>query len=206
MKLYTYDSAPNPQRLHIFMQQKDIALKTFQIDMMSGQQLSDDYKEINPLGTLPALQLDDGELLTEVIGICCYLEALHPDRPMMGTTALDKAQVISWDHRVFVEGLSSIAEVLRNRSKGFAGRAMPGPMNIEQIEALVPRGLQRVNGFFTTLNEHLAGRQFMVGDSLTLVDVDVLVYVDFAKWIKQCVPEECADLQAYYERISELLN
>jgi glutathione S-transferase len=206
MKLYTYDPAPNPQRVNMFMQQKGIQIESEQIDMMTAQQLTDDYKRVNPLATLPALQLNDGELLTEVIGICCYLEVLYPDKPMMGTTALEKAQVISWDHRVFVEGLSSIADALRNRSKGFAGRAMPGPMNIEQIEALVPRGLQRVNGFFTVLNEHLAGRQFMVGDSLTLADIDVLIYVDFAKWIKQGVPEECKDLQAYYHRISELLN
>ena len=206
MKLYTYDPAPNPQRVNMFMQQKGIQIESEQIDMMTAQQLTDDYKRVNPLATLPALQLNDGELLTEVIGICCYLEVLYPDKPMMGTTALEKAQVISWDHRVFVEGLSSIADTLRTRSKGFAGRAMPGPMNIEQIEALVPRGLQRVNGFFTVLNEHLAGRQFMVGDSLTLADIDVLIYVDFAKWIKQGVPEECKDLQAYYDRISELLN
>lgn len=206
MKLYTYDPAPNPQRVNMFMQQKGIQIESEQIDMMTAQQLTDDYKAVNPLGTLPALQLDDGELLTEVIGICCYLELLYPDIPMLGTTALEKAQVISWDHRVFVEGLSSIADALRNRSKAFAGRAMPGPMNIEQIEALVPRGLQRVNGFFTVLNEHLVGRQFMVGDSLTLADIDVLIYVDFAKWIKQGVPEDCKDLQAYYDRISELLN
>ena len=206
MKLYTYDPAPNPQRVNMFMQQKGIQIESEQIDMMTAQQLTDDYKAVNPLGTLPALQLDDGELLTEVIGICCYLELLYPDIPMLGTTALEKAQVISWDHRVFVEGLSSIADALRNRSKAFAGRAMPGPMNIEQIEALVPRGLQRVNGFFTVLNEHLVGRQFMVGDSLTLADIDVLIYIDFAKWIKQGVPEDCKDLQAYYDRISELLN
>jgi glutathione S-transferase len=206
MKLYTYDPAPNPQRLNMFMQQKGIALETLQIDMMSGQQLSVDYKQINPLATLPALQLAEGELLTEVIGICCYLEALYPAKPMMGITALDRAQVISWDHRVFVEGLSSIAEALRNRSKGFTDRAMPGPMNIEQIEALVPRGVKRVNGFFTVLNEHLAGCQFMVSDRLTLADIDVLVFVDFAKWIKQDIPKDCKDLQAYHHRISELLN
>jgi glutathione S-transferase len=206
MKLYTYDSAPNPQRLKMFMQQKGIEVESQQIDMMTAQQLTAEYRSINPLGTLPALQLADGELLTEVIGICCYLEVLYPDKPMLGTTALEKAQVISWDHRVFCEGLSSIADALRNRSKAFASRAMPGPMDIEQIEALVPRGLQRVNGFFVALNEHLAGRQFMVGDSLTLADIDVLIYVDFAKWIKQGVPEDCKELQAYYERISALLN
>ena len=95
MKLYTYDPAPNPRRLALFMQYKGIEIETVQVDMMKAEQLAEEYRQINPQCTVPALQLDDGNVLCEVIGICMYLEGLYPDKPLLGSTALEKAQVIS---------------------------------------------------------------------------------------------------------------
>ena len=60
MKLYTFDPAPNPRRLTLFMQYKGIEIETQQIDMMAGEQLGDDFRKINPECTVPALVLDDG--------------------------------------------------------------------------------------------------------------------------------------------------
>ncbi|MDH3993817.1 MAG: glutathione S-transferase N-terminal domain-containing protein, partial [Gammaproteobacteria bacterium] len=82
MKLYTYDPAPNPRRLALFMQHKGIEIESQQIDMMSAEQLGDDYLAINPEATVPALVLDDGSVLTEVVGICTYLEELYPEKPL----------------------------------------------------------------------------------------------------------------------------
>ena len=59
MKLYTYDPAPNPKRLQMFIDYKGIDIDTVQVDMMKQEQLGEDYKSINPLGTVPALVLDD---------------------------------------------------------------------------------------------------------------------------------------------------
>ena len=41
MKIYTYEGAPNPRRLAMFMKYKGIAIDTELVDMMNGQQLSD---------------------------------------------------------------------------------------------------------------------------------------------------------------------
>ena len=114
MKLYTFDPAPNPKRLALFMQYKGIEIETQQIDMMAGEQLGDDFRKINPECTVPALMLDDGTVLTEVVGICAYLEELYPDKPLMGSTALEKALVISWDHKLFLGVMMAIASMLRN--------------------------------------------------------------------------------------------
>ena len=47
MKLYTFDPAPNPRRLALFMQYKGIEIETQQIDLMAGEQFSDDYRKLN---------------------------------------------------------------------------------------------------------------------------------------------------------------
>ena len=60
MKLYTFDPAPNPARLHMFMQYKGITLDTVQIDLGAEEQLGKAYRAIVPEATVPALVLDDG--------------------------------------------------------------------------------------------------------------------------------------------------
>ena len=131
MHLYNYDSAPNPRRLVLFLAYKGIELPTTQIDMRANQHRGEEFLRINSHGTLPALQTDEGELLTEVVGICDYLESLYPEKPLMGEGAMQRALVLSWDHRIYVSIIEAFAEMLRNSSPAFAHRAMPGPIDIE---------------------------------------------------------------------------
>ena len=86
MKLYTFDAAPNPARLKLFMDFKQIELDTIQIDLGAYEQLSDAYQAIVPEATVPALVLDDGTVLSAVIAIVHYLDERFPDKPLLGRT------------------------------------------------------------------------------------------------------------------------
>ena len=206
MKLYTFDPAPSPRRLTLFMQYKGIEIDTQQIDMMAAEHLGDDFREINPEGTVPTLVLDDGTVLTEVVGICTYLEELYPDRPLMGTTALEKAQVISWVHKLFAGMTMSIAAMLRENSEGFRDRALPGSLNVPQIPELAERGLLQLQHILPILDAHLATSTWLAGDNFTFADIDLLVIVGFMAWVKQSGPEECTHLKAWYERAAAELT
>lgn len=201
MKLFTFPPAPNPRRLAIFMAEKNIALETHVIDLMAREQLSPQFLDINPSGTVPALQLDGGVCLTEVIGMYAYLEELFPDRPLLGQDALSRAQILSWDHRCFIDGFLGVAEVLRNGNKAFDGRALPGPVGYEQIPALVERGRKRIQSFYRVLNGHLQGREFMVGNDFSVADISAWVFVEFSGWVKEEVPGECDSLLHWCEHI-----
>ena len=74
MKLYDSKSAPNPRRTRIFLAEKGIALPTEQVDIVSMQHKTPEYTAINPLQRMPALVLDDGTIITELIAICRYFE------------------------------------------------------------------------------------------------------------------------------------
>ena len=200
MKLFTYDSAPNPRRVGLFMKYKGIDIDSQQVDMAKGEQLTEHWRQINPSCTLPALQLDDGTLLTEVIGICTYLEGLYPDKPLLGTTPLEKAQVISWDHNLFVSVMTAIASILRNKSEAFRNRGLPGPQDLPQIPELVERGKLQLGFLIPQLDAHLATSKWMAGDNFTFADIDLLIAVDFLAWVKESVPEDCIHLKAWYER------
>ncbi len=201
MKLYDFKPAPNPMRLNLFMAEKGIEIPAQQIDMMTGEHLSDAYRAINPEMTLPALILDDGTLLTEVIGMFSYLESEYPENPLMGKTSTEKALVLGWDHRCYIEGLGGVADILRNSSKAFKGRALPGSVHVPQIPELIERGKVRVPAFFNLLNQHLEGRNFMVGDSFTAADISAFVFVHFCSWVKIGIPENCTNVQAWFDHI-----
>lgn len=203
MKVYTYDAAPNPQRLATFLKLKGIEVETQQIDMASREQLSDEYRQINPAGTVPALVLDDGTVLSEVIGMYTYLEELHPEPPLMGYTPLERALVVSWCHRL-ASGLTlGIASVFRNRSKGFRDRGLPGPLNLPQIPDLVERGQMQIDFFLPLLDAHLANSTWLAGDNFSVADIDLYVTIGFLSWIKKPVPEDCTNLLAWHERAGE---
>ncbi len=205
MHLYTFSSAPNPRRLALFLSYKNIDLATTEIDMRGGEHLGESFRAVNPHGTVPALITDEGITLTEVIGICAYLEAKFPDRPLLGEDALERALVLSWDHRVFVSVLEAFAEILRNRSPAFAHRALPGPIAVEQIPELVERGRNRYRASLGLIDRELDGRPFLCGDHFTLADISLLVAIETGSWVKETLPEDCTTLQAWMQRCHEVL-
>ena len=205
MKLYTYDAAPNPRRLNLFLGYKGIQLPSQQIDLREGQQFSAEYRAINPRCTVPALQLDDGTVLCDAIAICWYLESRFPQKPLFGADPMSQAQVLSWDAYIFSDAFLPVADALRNRSTAFRNRAVPGPGQVAQIPELEPRGRQRVQLFWQALDDYLDGREFLVGQGVTLADIDAFVVVDFAGWIKERMPESRLRLQAWYQRIRALM-
>lgn len=206
MKLYTYDPAPNPRRLQMLLDYKGIEIETVQIDLLQQEQFSEAFRKVNPMCTVPALVLDDGTVLTEVIGACIYLEETFPERPLLGTTSLEKAQVISWDHRLFNSVFHAIAEVFRNGNPAFAGRALPGPLEIAQLPQLVDRGQQRLEAAWRMVDRALAKSPFLAGEHFSFADIDLLACVDFARWIKTSVPEECSHIQAWLPRARAALE
>lgn len=206
MQLYTFDPAPNPRRLQMFIDYKGIDIETTQVDMMAKAQLAEEFRRVNPACTVPALVLDDGTVLSEVIGACMYLEAQYPERPLLGTSALERAQVISWDHRLFMGVFMAIAEILRNSSPGFVDRALPGPMNVPQIPELAERGKMRLAPALRSVDTVLADQPFVAGDHVSLADIDLLVATDFAGWVKESVPEDCANILAWQPRAREALG
>ena len=182
--LYDCATAPSPRRARLLLAAKGIAYETVEIDLRSGEQLGEAFRQINPQCTVPALRTEEGQVLTDNASIAAYLEARYPEIPMMGKTPADKAEIASWHWRCEFEGLMSIAEVLRNTSPAMANRALPGPVDYAQIPQLGERGLARLKQFMVTLNARLENCDFVAADQFSLADITALVAVDFARIVK----------------------
>lgn len=201
IKLYDCTPAPSPRRTRIFLAEKGIEYENIQVDLGKQEQLSPEFRKINPGCTVPALITEDGQTLTENAGIAAYLEAVYPEPPLLGTTPSEKANIASWNWRVEMLGLMSCAEALRNSSPRMKDRALTGPKNVAQIPALAERGLMKLGWFMKTLNRQLSAHEFVAGDSYSVADITATVTVDFAAWVKVFPEDDHTALKAWHERM-----
>jgi glutathione S-transferase len=192
--LYDCATAPSPRRARILLAEKGVPHETVAIDLRSGEQMGEAFRRINPQCTVPALRTEEGVVLADNAAIAAYLEAAYPEPALLGRTPLEKAEVASWNWRAEFEGLLAVAEALRNGSPAMANRALPGPRDYPQIPELAQRGLQRIQDFFATLDERLAGREFLATDRFSIADITAVVAVDFARVVKLKPGEQHANL------------
>jgi len=203
MKLYDYASAPSPRRVRIFMAEKGITVPTVQIDLASGEQFSAAYRAVNPRCVVPALVLDDGTVLGEVLAIWHYLEGLHPNPPLMGTSPKGKALIAMWERRMELDGYVPAAEAFRNSASAFAGHAVAGPRKYPQIPELADRGKARTLDYIRDLDARLSSSAFVSGDAFSAADITALVTVEFAAAdVGLAIPEELGALRRWHATVS----
>ena len=203
MKFYDCSTAPSPRRVRIFMAEKGLEIPTVQVDLRNNEQLSAEFRKLNPWCTVPVLVLDDGTAISEVGAVCRYLEEIRPEPPLLGVDAADRGVVAMWDHRCEMDGVLAASEAFRNASKGLADRATTGPANVPQIPELAARGRSRLARFFETLDRRLAESAYIAGDRFTIADITAQVTVDFAGWIKLTLPERLPHIRRWYGDVSQ---
>lgn len=203
LTFYDCTTAPSPRRARIVLAEKGIAHEVRQVDLAKGEQLSAEFRAINPACTVPALVLEDGAVLTDNAGIAAWAEAVQPDPPLLGTTPLEKAQVASWNSRIEGECFMAIAEVLRNTARGMKDRALPGPVNYAQIPELAERGRARLLDFLDRFERHMQGRDWVATDRFSLADITAGVALDFAGWVKVDVNEGRPAVAAWRAKLAE---
>jgi glutathione S-transferase len=196
MKLYDGGRAPNPRRVKVFLAEKGLTVPLEQVDLGALAHKKPEYTAINPLQRVPALELDDGTILTESMAICRYFEALHPEPRLFGQGAKDEAMVEMWQRRVEFHLLVPISQVFRH-----AHPAMK-EMEVPQLPAWADSNKPRVTEFLEILDRELKDRRFVAGDRYTVADITGLVCIDFMKPAKLAVPESLSNLKRWHAEVS----
>ncbi|UZK69230.1 glutathione S-transferase N-terminal domain-containing protein [Sphingomonas sp. S1-29] len=200
MKLYDAPWAPSPRRVRIFLAEKGVVIDREHVDLRDSEQLRDAYLKINPRGAVPALELDDGEVLCESAAICRYIEALYPEPSLFGSDPLAIGRIESWTRRIEGDGYAAAVYAFRNRSPAFVDRGIPGNWPpVAQIPELAARGMVMWDGFVKALDERLADRTWIAGGGYSFADITALVTIDFAKSAaKLSVPERAKHILRWH--------
>lgn len=201
MKLYVWGTAPNPRRVKMFLAEKGITLEIEEAG--KGAHLHPEFLAKNPHRMVPMLELDDGTMIGESMAICRYLEALHPENALFGTTPLESATIDMWERVAETQGMNAAAEVFRNALPAFAGRSVGGlTVTTEQIPGLIERGKTRFEAFCDKLDEQLAQSRFVAGERFSVADITALCAVDFAARARTPMPDRCTNLKRWHTEVS----
>ncbi len=189
MKLFDAVWAPSPRRVRTYLAEKGIEVERTTLDLRADEHFSDTYLAINPRGTVPALQLDDGEVICESAAICRYFEALHPAPPLFGSSAIEIGRIESWTRRIEGDGYTAAVYAFRNSKPQMEGRGAAGKWPpIPIIPELATRGAIMWGAFVEGLEAQLAHHEWVAGDAYSFADITALVTIDFARAAKLGLP------------------
>jgi glutathione S-transferase len=185
MKLY-YSPGACSLSPHIVAQEAGIALQLEKVDLKAKKTASGaDYLAINPKGYVPALQLDDGEVLTEGPAIVQYLGDRKPASgivPAAGTMARYRLQ----EALTFING-----ELHKNY----------GPLfNPATAASLREEKITQLKGRYALIERQLQGRQFLVGDKFSAADAYLFTVTRWAGKL-QVDLSAFPNLQAFQKRV-----
>ena len=196
MKLYGAPMpAPNPRRVRIFLAEKGVDLPETPVNMMKREHKSPEFRAKNSLGQLPTLELDDGTTISETVAICRYFEETHPEPPLFGRSAVEKALVDQWVRRVEFTVMTPVGMFWRHAHPRTAAL-------LKQYNDFGESNRETYAGAQKWLNRELEGREFIALDTYSMADICLLSTVDFADWIGLPILDEFEHLKAWHARVT----
>jgi glutathione S-transferase len=196
MKFYN-SIGPNPRVVKMFMAEKGLDIPREEVNLMAGENRQAPYTAKNPSGQLPALELDDGVVLAEILPICEYLEETHPNPPLIGTNAEERAVTRMWTRRIDLNICEPMANGFRfsNGLPLFQNRVHCIPQAADDLKAIARERLAWLDGL-------IDGNTYVAGDRFTLADVLLFAFVDFGAQVGQPLDPANKNLAAWKERVA----
>jgi len=184
MKLY-YSPSACSMAPHIVLRELGLPFEAVQVDLKTHR-LADgtDYYQINPKGYVPALQLEDGLLLTEDAAILQYLGDRKPGL-LAAPGSMERYRTIEW--------LTFISSELH---KGFS------PLfNGDMPEAAKKIFLDKLKNRFALLDKHLASHEFLMGKQFTVADAYAFTILNWKNFLNVDL-NPWKNVEAYMNRMT----
>lgn len=196
MKLFN-SVGPNPKVVRMFMAELDMECERQEVDLMGGENRQEAFLKINPTGTCPALEMDDGSILSEVTAICEYLAEREAGSSLVGESSEDRAATRMWTRRIDLGIIESLTNGFRY-SEGlpmFKDRMQTIPEAADGLKSIAQEKI-------TWLDGQLAGRDFICGERFSLADIMLFCFLEFGAQVGQPLNEANANIMAWYERVA----
>ncbi len=196
MKLHEAATAPNCRRVRIFLAEKGIEVPVVPVDLGQAENRQEPFRQKNPMGRVPVLELDDGTFIAESVAICRYFEQLQPEPVLMGGSDPEEAARIEmWQRRMELEIALPIMQVFRNTHPYFADR-------IDQYADYGEGQRSHATKRLEWLDRELADREFVAGDAYSIADITAQIGIDFGRVTKFKVTEETPNLLRWHQAVS----
>lgn len=195
MKLYN-SIGPNPHVVRMFMAERGISIPSEMIDLPGGENRRADYLKLNPAGQTPALILEDGSVISEILAICEYLDETQPGDRLIGATPEARAQSRRWTRWVDL----NVCEPMGNGFRFAEGL----PMFKDRVHC-VPEaapGLKAIaQNRLAWLDAKMAGQDYIGGDTFGMADILLFCFQAFGNAVGQPLNPEFKNLSAWFARV-----
>jgi len=196
LKLYSSPVAPSPKKVLVFISEKgikDIEVKDLDIGKMEHK--TDEYKKIAPNSRIPALVLDNGDVILETTAICRYLECLHPDPNMFGEDPEEIAQIEMWYSRISFELMMPLMHGFRHTHPHMSAlENQNNDFGLAQRELAV-KSLQ----YFDKL---ILNKEFIACNKFSYADIQAAVSLQFLVRLNRIDINDYQNLSAYINNIT----
>ena len=189
LKFY-FNGSPNPTKVALFLEESGLPYEPVAVDTRKGDQFKPEFLKVNPNAKVPAID-DDGVKVFDSNAILLYL-AEKTGKFLPANTPANRGELLSW--LMFVATGVGPFSGQAVHFKHFAPEKIDYAHNRYQFEA------QR---HFGILNDHLAGRKYMVGDSYTIVDMALWSWARMAPFV---MGEEAAAKFANVKRLVDEIS
>jgi maleylacetoacetate isomerase len=200
MKLYGYFRSSAAYRVRIALALKGIDVEQVAIHLVKegGRQLKPEYLARNPQGLVPALELDDGTVLTQSLAIIDYLEAVAPEPRLVPQDPVRAAQIraVALAIACEIHPLNNLRVL--NYLKGPLGRPQ------DEVDAWYRHWI--LKGGLEAVEALIEGAPFCFGDRPSLADICLIPQVFNARRYKinishlekiEAVDRHCKELPAF---------
>jgi glutathione S-transferase len=196
MKIYMNQLSPNVRRVRLTAAVLELELDEKWLDFTKGEHKNPEYLALNPNGAVPTL-VDGDFVLTESRAIMQYLASQKPESglfPRVEQARTDITRWQFWDASHFSPQLGTLAfeKIIKPMFK-------MGEPDQDKIE----EAITSFRRFGAVLNERLDGKQYVVGNALTIADLTIACSLMYAKQTDAPLGD-FPNIEAWFSRISDL--
>ena len=206
MKVFDIPGFPNPLRIRIVLAEKGMAsnVEFIKVDLPAAEHKQPAFLAINPTGTVPVLQLDDGTYISECTAITEYLDNLDGNPTLTGKTPKEKAVIHMMQKRAESELADPVGIYFHHATPGLGAGLQPykSPEWDGRVEWGNRQREKAVAGmkYFDSV---LRDQPYVAGEAFSMADITVLAGLVFAGFASIEIPEECLALKAWQANVQQ---
>jgi glutathione S-transferase len=171
---------------HIVLRETGLPFDLVQVDTKTKKtKTGDDFLKVNPKGMVPAVVLDNGEILTEGPAIVQYIADKKPNGLMPAAGSEERYRVLEWLNYITSEIHKAFTPLFK-------------PNTPEEYRTISKENLAARFGF---LDGKLAGRKFLTGDKFTVADAYLFTVVNWSRF-QNIDLAQWPNLKAFVDRVA----
>ncbi|QGZ64218.1 glutathione S-transferase family protein [Paraburkholderia acidisoli] len=188
MRLYGF-AGTRAQRALWGLKEVDADFEYVSVNLLEGEHKRPEYLRINPAGKVPVL-IDGDRVIPESAAIVLYLAEKYPEKALLPDSLEDRAQAYRWTMFAVTELEQPLWRITRHMILYPPEKRLPADIALAREDFVTMAAI---------LDTHLEGREFIVGNRLSVADCVTVYLMDWANELQ--LLDGFPRLQAYMERL-----